>query len=148
MANKLRGILALVLLAILVSVAVIASAGQLLRLAQQAQAAKQNSDDLTHWGERLAPLIPYLPDTGELGYISERNIPGVGFSATDLGEEFAMSQYVLAPRILVEGTDHALVVGNIGSIPPDEIPAAVAPLGLKLERVFSYGIYLFKRVGP
>lgn len=148
MENKVRAVLALLLLAGLAAAVFISNGVQLPRFRQQAQAVQQNGDDLTHWAERLAPVLPYLPATGVIGYISERDIPGLTFNATDQGEEFAMSQYVLAPRILEEGGGRALVVGNFGGLSPDEIPVVVAPLGLELERAFSYGIYLFRRAAP
>ena len=145
MANKLRAALALLLLAILAATVLVSGARQLPVLRRQAAAVHQNGDDLTHWADRLAPLIPYLPERGVIGYISERDIPGMAFNATDQGEEFAMSQYVLAPRILEEGTKRELIFANIGGLSPGEVPAAVAPLGLRLERSFSFGIYLLKQ---
>ena len=145
MANKLRAALALLLLAILTVAGLGSGARQVFSLRRQAAAVHQSGDDLTHWSERLAPLIPYLPDRGVIGYISERDIPGMAYNATDQGEEFAMSQYVLAPRILEEGTKHELIFANIGGLSPDEVPAAVAPLGLRLERAFSFGIYLLSQ---
>lgn len=148
MGNKVRAALALLLLITMTAAVFSSSVVQMLRYRQQAQAVQQNGDDLTHWAERLAPLIPYLPESGVFGYISERDIPGLKFNATDQGEEFAMTQYVLAPRILEQGLTRELVVGNLGGLSPDEASAAAAPLGLRLERDFGYGIYLFRRAEP
>jgi hypothetical protein len=146
MAFKLRARLALIFLVVLSAASLFSGARQAVVLRQQSILVHQNGDDLTHWAERLAPLLPYLPSSGPIGYISEQDIPGLDYSATDQGEEMAMSQYVLAPRILVQGADHPLVIGNIANLSPDQISAVVAPLGLKLEHTFSYGIYLFRRV--
>lgn len=146
MALKLRAGLALIFLLILSAASLSAGARQAMLLRQQSLKVHQNGDDLTHWANRLAPLIPYLPENGPVGYISEQDIPGLDYSATDQGEEMAMSQYMLAPRILIQGPDQPLVIGNIANLSPDQIPAAVAPLGLKLDHTFSYGIYLLRRV--
>jgi len=148
MAHKLRAGAALLLLAGLAAAALIASALQAPRLREQAVAIQRSGDDLALWAERLAPLIPYLPERGVLGYISERDIPGLAYSATDQGEELAMSQFLLAPRILEQGARRELVLANLGGLSPQEAEQAAAPLGLQLERAFDYGIYLFRRAAP
>jgi hypothetical protein len=146
MAPKLRAGLALILLALLSVASLGAGARKALFFHQRSIIIHQTGDDLTNWAKRLEPLIPYLPQDGPIGYISERDIPGLDYNATDQAEEMAMSQYILAPRILVQGPDHTQVIGNIINLSPDQIPAAVAPLGLEVDRTFSDGIYLFRRV--
>jgi hypothetical protein len=145
MALKLRAGLALIFLTVLSVASLGAGVRQALLLRQLSNKIHQTGDDLTNWADRLDPLIPYLPQDGLVGYISERDIPGLDYSATDQAEEMAMSQYVLAPRILVQGPDQPLVIGNIVNLNPDQIPTAVTPMSLELDRTFNYGIYLFRR---
>ncbi len=148
MNTKLRAGAALVLALGLALGALVSAGRQVALLRQQSRDVHLAGDDLTQWGNRLEPLLPYLPASGEVGYISEQDIPGLSYSATDVNEEMAMSQYALAPRILVQGAAQPLVIGNIASLDPAEVEAAAGRLGLKLERSFGLGIYLFRREQP
>lgn len=61
-------------------------------------------DKVTYYEERLAPVKPFLTDHGQVGYLSD--------SEKEL-EEFLLTQYVLAPTIVVKNTTCCrLVVGN------------------------------------
>ena len=146
--SKLRAALALLLLAVLAAASLYAAARQAPLLRNQAAQVRLNGDDLTHWGERLSTLLPYLPQTGQVGYLSEQDFPGLDFNPIDQNEEMAMSQYVLAPRILAHGHDLPYVIGNIAPLSPEQVQAAVALLGLRVERSFGLGIYLFRQAGP
>jgi len=146
MVTRFRAAVALILLAIFAVFSIGSGLRQIPIYGRQVLKVRQTGDDLSHWSSRLAPLLAYLPETGLIGYITEENIPGLIYSEFDLSTEWAMSQNVLAPRILVHGSDQPLVVGNLGSLTAEQIPDAVAPLGLELERSFGFGIYLLRRV--
>jgi hypothetical protein len=146
--SRPRAVLALLLLLGLAVAALLSGLTSYRQWHRQTALVHQNGDDLTHWAERLAALQAYLPPAGIIGYISERDLDGVPYSATDQSEELAMSQYVLAPRILEEGAAREIVIANVGGMGSDEIQARVKPLGLKLQHEFGLGIYLFRKVQP
>jgi hypothetical protein len=143
---RLRAFLALLLLLGLSIAALLSGFNSFRQWRQQTAAVRQKGDDLTHWAERLSALQDYLPPEGVIGYISERDLEGVPYNATDQGEEMAMSQYVLAPRILEEGAAREIVIANVGGMGVDEIQTRVKPLGLALQHEFGLGIYLFRKV--
>lgn len=144
--SRLRAGLALLLLATLAIAALISGARSFALWRANAAAVHRSGDDLTHWADRLADLEGALPKEGVVGYLSERDIPGLKYNATDQSEELAMTQYVLAPRIIEEGAEREIVIGNFGGLGADEVQAAVAPLKLKLQHSYGLGIYLFRKV--
>jgi len=100
-----------------------------------------NTDAASMWEERLALLKADLPKEGVIGYVSEMDYPGVPFGAGDQDEEFALSQYTLAPLILDRGnTHHELVVGNFSEVYDYQFEK---DLGLRLIFDYGYGIFLF-----
>jgi len=64
--------------------------------------------------ERFARLKTRLPAQGIVGYIGE-----AGDSATP---DYYLTQYALAPLVVDDSTDHALVVGNFPSSQLPKIP--------------------------
>jgi hypothetical protein len=57
------------------------------------------------WNERLSKLIAPIPfERGFVGYISNEDIPGATFDANDTSGEYVLTQYAVAPLILVRGT--------------------------------------------
>jgi hypothetical protein len=59
---------------------------------------------LEAWEERLAPARRNLPvQRGVVGYVAEWDVPGIEYSPGDQEAEFLLSQYALAPLVLVRG---------------------------------------------
>jgi hypothetical protein len=57
------------------------------------------------WNERLSKLIASIPyERGFVGYISNEDIPGATFDTNDAEGEYVLTQYAIAPLILVRGT--------------------------------------------
>jgi hypothetical protein len=57
------------------------------------------------WNERLSKLIASIPyERGFVGYISNEDIPGATFDTNDAEGEYVITQYAIAPLILVRGT--------------------------------------------
>lgn len=57
------------------------------------------------WEARIQPVKEALPiERGVIGFVGEWDVPGVAFSAGDQETEFILTQYTLAPLILVRGT--------------------------------------------
>lgn len=64
----------------------------------------KGSSALEKWEERLKPVRETLPiKRGVIGFVSEWNIPGLEHSFADQETEFILTQYALAPLILVNG---------------------------------------------
>ncbi len=95
------------------------------------------------WQERLTHLIRDLPEGAQkVGYLSERDIPGEPYDPIDTNAEMALTQFAIAPRILVLGADAPYVIGNYGR---DDYHGQFENIyQLKLLRYYGYGIYLFK----
>jgi hypothetical protein len=69
---------------------------------------------IANWDERLTKLIAPIPfERGFIGYISNKDIPGATFDANDAEGEFVLTQYAVAPLILVRGTDQEWDILNL-----------------------------------
>lgn len=90
---------------------------------------------------RLAGVAELLPLDATVGYISD-----VPFGNADGQVYFFVTQYVLAPRLVVEETPsqrQRWVVGNFLKRP--DTGQIEREHGLKLVKSFGRGIYLFER---
>jgi hypothetical protein len=59
-------------------------------------------------------LIEPIPfERGYVGYLSNEDIPGVTFNSNDAEGEFVLTQYAIAPLILVRGTEQEWVILNL-----------------------------------
>jgi hypothetical protein len=105
-------------------------------------------DDPSVWADRLSGLENSLPKGFNIiGYISDGELSGVPYNLIDHDEEFVMSQYFLAPRVLEFGANRVLVVGNISS--PTVTPSSVeGQFNLNLIKNFGWGISLYERKKP
>ena len=105
-------------------------------------------DDTTIWAQRIEKVQEGLPPNNKtIGYLTESDIPGIEFNPIDHDEEYVMTQYFLAPRIIAQGAGYDFVMGNFAD--PRITPADFEMLyGLKLIAQFSGGIYLFEREQP
>lgn len=103
-------------------------------------------DPVSNWEARCAELKQALPRNGEIGYLSDWDLPGWQASPSnqsDMDNEFRLTQYALSPRVLVRGAGSDLVVGNLtsdGSVGQIEKQFAVHML-----HSYGLGIYLFQK---
>jgi hypothetical protein len=69
---------------------------------------------VTNWNNRLSKLIAQIPiKRGFVGYISNEDILGASFSTEDNEEEYVLTQYTIAPLILIRGTDQEWNILNL-----------------------------------
>jgi hypothetical protein len=101
-------------------------------------------DPVSGWEKRFTEMKKDLPRSGVVGYVSEKDYPGVGFDPTDSNEEYVQTIYTLAPLVVNHGTQFAYVVGNFGPDFPYDFEKI---LGLKKIAYYGYGFYLFKGPG-
>jgi hypothetical protein len=65
---------------------------------------EKGSEALEKWEDHLRPVRDVLPiKRGIVGFVSDWNVPGMEFDASDQQAEFLLTQYALAPLILVDG---------------------------------------------
>ena len=75
-----------------------------------------SEDPVANWEERFEALKAELPVVrGVLGYISDSDIPGVEFNPANEEGEYILTQYALAPNIIVRGTDEEWNVANLSA---------------------------------
>lgn len=89
--------------------------------------------------DRLAGVISAVPSAAIVGYISD-----VHDNSTIALAMFNSARYALAPRLLVEGTDRDLVLGNFTK--PADWNTVASEHGLQLAQDFGNGVVLFKKV--
>ena len=72
-------------------------------------------DPVAQWEVRFGPLKEQLPFVrGVVGYISESDVSGAEFDPANDEGEYILTQYALAPIIIVRGTDQEWNVANLG----------------------------------
>lgn len=101
--------------------------------------------------ERIRQLKPWLPARGEVGYITsvenerifadEKAMRNVEYLA-----QYVLTQYTLAPLIVRNRPDLALVVGNFLSRPPE--PGFVERHRLTVLKDFGDGLILYQGPPP
>jgi hypothetical protein len=73
----------------------------------------QTSDSVSKWEKRVKPVLDHIPSTvTELGYVADWDIPDSGYDIIDQDNEYTLTQYALAPRIVQPGLDHEWIIGN------------------------------------
>ncbi len=105
-------------------------------------------DPVTIHETRIAQLLPLLPASGAVGYVTtvendrifaaERTFTNVEFLA-----QYVLTQYTLAPRIVRNRPDLPLVVGNFIDGPP--APGFLEKNGLVPLKDFGDGLVLYRR---
>ncbi len=105
-----------------------------------------HDDPVADWEKRFGPLKESLPfKRGVVGYISDSSIPGASFDAANDEGEYVLTQYMLAPIILVKGTDQEWNIGNLGR---QAFQMWSSSNQGRFEVVpFKGGLYLLHRVG-
>jgi hypothetical protein len=75
---------------------------------------KSEDISVANWDERVSNLIAPLPfERGLIGYISNADIPGSAFNEADTSAEYVLTQYAVAPLILVHGTGQEWDILNL-----------------------------------
>ena len=71
---------------------------------QSTRNVDKGSEALDRWEAQLQPAREALPvKRGIIGYIGEWDVPGIEFAFLDQETEFILTQYALAPLVLVRG---------------------------------------------
>jgi hypothetical protein len=138
--NIVRAVfLAAVLLAALASAAI-----DLAERLKQWQPGGQSEDAVRNWEKRIAPLEADLPKRGKIGYLSEWDLEGWSGGQSDMDNEYRLTQYALAPLLLVRGHDYAQIVVNLSS--EEDVQRMEEQYGVRMVHTYGFGIYLF--AGP
>ena len=73
-----------------------------------------SEDPVAHWQVRFGPLKGQLPFVrGVVGYISDSDVPGAAFDPANEEGEYILTQYAMAPIIIVRGTDQTWNIANL-----------------------------------
>src|SRR5512146_451875 len=71
-------------------------------------------DPVADWEKRFEPIRAHLPfRRGLVGYISDSSVPGITYDAANDEGEYVLTQYALAPIIIVKGTDQEWNIANL-----------------------------------
>ena len=147
--NRLLNWFRLSLLFLMMAAALFTALGYL-RTQMAAWNPRNLSDDpVSNWEARCQELKQALPPTGEIGYLSDWDLPGWQTSPnnqSDMDNEFRLTQYALTPRVLVRGAASDEVVGNLTSA--ESVGLIEKQFTLKMVHSYGLGIYLFKKAGP
>lgn len=106
-----------------------------------------SDDPVADWEERFQPLKRQLPFVrGVVGYISDSSIPGFNTDPANDSGEYVLTQYVMAPIIIVTGTGQEWDIANLS-------PQAYKAWSPNNEgqfgvTAFGSGIYLLHRIAP
>jgi len=102
------------------------------------------SDRISQYERRFEGLKKILPTHGVVGYLSHRQAQDIRFDAGTA--EFYLTQYALAPLIVIHSPERDLVIGNFGASRVD--PAIFKDRDLTLIRDFGNGVMLFRHKTP
>jgi hypothetical protein len=73
-----------------------------------------NDDPVADWEKRFGPIKERLPfRRGVVGYISDSSVPGATYDAANDEGEYVLTQYVMAPIIIVKGTNQEWNIANL-----------------------------------
>ncbi len=73
-----------------------------------------SDDPVADWEKRFTPIKQHIPfERGVVGYISDSSIAGVSYDAANDEGEYVLTQYVMAPIIIVKGTDQEWDIANL-----------------------------------
>lgn len=101
---------------------------------------------VSNWDERVSNLTASIPfERGVIGYISNADIPGAPFDGADTAGEYILTQYAVAPIIIIRGTDQEWNILNLDPKAYEKWDQANAN---DFEVVdFRGGMYLVRRLG-
>lgn len=100
----------------------------------------RGEDAITRYERRFRGLRRALPAQGVIGYVSGAGPEG--FTTEDF-RRFLLTEYALAPLVLINDTAPELIVGNFN---PDSTPSAPPAPDLQLVRDFGDGVWLLRKV--
>ena len=100
---------------------------------------RQELDQITIYENRFIELKDFLQNSLAVGYISDYDD-----NSKENGLAYSMTQYVLAPVILVRGIKRNFIVGNFQSANPDVKACEKENLSLIMD--FGSGVILFERM--
>ena len=73
-------------------------------------------DPVADWEQRFAAVKARLPfQRGFVGYISDSDVPGTSFDPANDEGEYVLTQYAMAPVILVRGTTEEWSIANLST---------------------------------
>ncbi|MBI9051811.1 MAG: hypothetical protein JEZ00_20500 [Anaerolineaceae bacterium] len=132
------------LVSLFLGIAIVSNASMLFAIAKLWNPQEINKDANSMWRERLEALLDDIPESGTIGYMSEQDIPGMEFNEVDTNEEYVLTQYFLAPRILVQSTQYSYVIGNFADLEIKNDSQIEQLTGLEVLSSYGYGIYLLR----
>jgi hypothetical protein len=144
--SKLFNWLRLTLLLLLMAAALVTVLGYLRTQMSGWNPRNLSDDPVSNWEARCQELKQALPPTGEIGYLSDWDLPGWQASPnnqSDMDNEFRLTQYALTPRVLVRGAASNEVVGNLTSA--ESVGVIEKQFSLKMVHSYGLGIYLFQK---
>ena len=101
-----RGLLVIIVVASLVA--------SIQNLAATRNLGSATDDPVADWDRRFEPLKARLPfQRGFVGYISNSAVPGIAFNEANDEGEYVLTQYAMAPMIIIKGTDEDWNIGNL-----------------------------------
>ena len=105
-----------------------------------------HDDPVADWEMRFAPVHQHLPFVrGVIGYISDSDIPGASFNAANDEGEYILTQYALAPIVIVRGTDQEWILANLTR---DSFDRWLRLHTVSFEIIWQQnGLYLLRRSG-
>lgn len=101
-------------------------------------------DRISQYERRFEGLKKILPTHGVVGYLSHRQAQDIRFDAGTA--EFYLTQYALAPLIVMYSPERDLVIGNFGASRVD--PEIFEDRDLTLIKDFGNGVMLFRHKTP
>jgi hypothetical protein len=91
-------------------------AASLRNLASTKDLGSISDDPVADWEQRFAAVKDRLPfERGFVGYISDSDVPGAGFNPANDEGEYVLTQYAMAPVILIRGTTVEWSIANLSS---------------------------------
>jgi hypothetical protein len=73
----------------------------------------QSTDSVSKWEKRVKPVLDHVPSNiTSFGYVADWDVPGSEYNIIDQDNEYTLTQYALAPRIVQPGLDHEWIIGN------------------------------------
>ena len=111
------------------------------------QEASQSVDVVTKWEKRVLPVLDHVPnDVDEFGYVADWDLPNSNYDIVDQDNEYTLTQYALAPRIVQPGLDHEWIIGNFTQGGFQEwLDQNLSAYEI---REIGFGIYIIHRTAP
>jgi hypothetical protein len=103
---------------------------------------------VANWDERVSAVTKSIPfERGFVGYISDIDIPGISYDRQNLVGEFTLTQFAIAPIVLIQGSDQE--EWNILSLTPQAYEKWSSANGDNYEVIkFGGKFYLAHKVTP